>query len=65
MKKNVNNYCGVRMEKIKNVGAMFGKEKHNFRSKDLEFGDNVNLELSEKNRIWKFNDYKNNMISSY
>ena len=63
--QEVNKFCGVRFEKIKNFGAMIGKEKHNLRADVLEFGDNINLDLSEKNRIWKFNNYQDNIVDTY
>lgn len=65
MKQNCKNFCGARLEKIKNNGVMSVKEKHNFRDKNFEFGDNVNKDLSENNKIWKFGDYKDSLINTY
>lgn len=65
MRENVKNFCGARLDKIKSVGAMIGKEKHDFRDHTLQFGDNVNLDLSKNNTILKFNGYKDNLVNTY
>lgn len=65
MKENVKNFCGARLDKIKSIGAMIGKEKHNLRDRSLEFGDNINLELSQNNKIIKLNGYKDNLVDTY
>ena len=53
MKENVKNFCGARLDKIKSIGAMIGKEKHDLRDRSLQFGDNVDLDLSKNNTILK------------
>ena len=65
MKENVKNFCGARLDKIKSIGAMIGKEKHDLRDHTLQFGDNVNLDLSKNNTILKLNDYKDNLVNTY
>ena len=65
MKENVNNFCGARLDKIKSIGAMIGKEKHDLRDHTLQFGDNVNLDLSKNNTILKLNGYKDNLVNTY
>lgn len=65
MKENVKNFCGARLDKIKSIGAMIGKEKHDLRDHTLQFGDNVNLDLSKNNTILKLNGYKDNLVNTY
>ena len=65
MKQGSKNFCGGRLEKIKNFGKMSVVEKHVLRKKGFEFGDNINLELSYLNNVYMFNGYEQDLITTY
>lgn len=65
MIENSENYCGAHMDKIKSLKSMSYRWGHDMRQEDHEFGDNVNLELSKNNKIFKFNGFKDNLINTY
>ena len=59
MKNETSNFCGVRVEKLKNVGDMVAMEMHDLRDENMNFGDNIDGSRTALNSTTKFNGFKN------
>ena len=57
--KDTNNFCGVRVVKLKNIGDMIAMEMHGLRDKNMTFGDNIDASRTCFNQITRYNNFEN------